>query len=360
MAYTPKQYETILEDMIEWVIAHTNKLSDFNDGSISKALLGAVAKSIEEAYYEAFLGWKEALRYALQKSLEFERIEGIKATGNVIFSRSTAAGIDYVIPVGTIVATQDGIRFLTTIEGQISIGNTDSGSVSIEAEVAGAEGNVDANTINQLVSIPTGVETVDNAGATTGGIAEESDDDYNERFRLYIQGLAKSTPAGMRAAALSVAGVFDAKVVESTGVVTFYIDDGSGSASGAMLSDVEDVIEGAGTEEDPGYRPAGIFAEYFSANKVDFDITATIYYDAGEDPDELEAEVINTVSEHINSLKIGEDAVIAKVIDIIMSISGVKDVTISSPLSNVVAVGDDGDAVRYNSGSFTMTQFVDT
>ena len=180
MSFNPKHFDEILQQMIDWAVAHTTKITDFNKGSINRAILGAIAILIEEGYYDIMLGWKDSLRYALRTSLNFDRTTGEEATGNVIFSRSTAAPGDITIDIGTIVATADGVRFITTQVGTISTGNTDSANVSIEAEEVGANGNALANTVIILVSVPSGVETVDNAAALTGGVDIESDDDYDQ------------------------------------------------------------------------------------------------------------------------------------------------------------------------------------
>ena len=362
MSFNPKQFDEIIQNMIDWVVAHTSKISDFNEGSINRAILGAVATVVEEGYFDIMLGWKDSLRYALQTSLNFERVGGSSGGGNVIFSRATAASQTYSIPVGTTIATPDGIRFVTTVAGQISIGNTSSASLAVASEVAGANSNVDANTITVLVSSPAGVETVDNAAATTGGIDEESDDAYDERFRLYLQGLTKTTGAGLRAGVLSVSGVQNVHVFEDTvqpGFVTIYVADPSGIASIALLEDVEDLLEGDGTEANPGYRPAGIVYYYISATKIDASVTATVYYDAGADEDALEIAVGSAISDYINSLEIGADIVVSKLVDIAHNVVGVRDFVVSIPAANVGIDADAGEIAKYLTGNYTMTQYTD-
>ena len=79
MSFTPKLFEDILNDMISYASGHTTKISDFNEGSITRAILGAVATALEEGYFDTLLGWKDALRYALQRSLDFTRVDGVEA-----------------------------------------------------------------------------------------------------------------------------------------------------------------------------------------------------------------------------------------------------------------------------------------
>lgn len=354
--FTPKLYAAILQDMIDWAVAHTSKITDYNEGSTNHTILASVALVVEGLYFEVMLGWTDALRFALQNSLSFTKTAGAKATGNVVFSRAVAATQIYPIATGTVIATTDGTRFLTTGAGQISIGNTNSASIPIQAEEEGVAGNVAAAAISVLVSLPVGIETVTNAAQTTGGVTEETDDDYKIRFQTYLQGLTKTTPPGIEAGAEEVVGVAEGKVVETAilGIIDLYINDGSGSASSALLTSVQDKIEGDGTSSNPGYRAAGTLINYKSAVKVDITVNMTVDYEDSEDPVTLEPLVIAAVSGYINSLKIGQDVVLAEITDIVMNITGVADAQITLPTSNVEIDRTLGEIAKYLTGTYTM------
>ena len=358
--FTPKTHDEILTDEILWATAHSTKISDFNDGSINKAILSAVAIVIEEAYYDIMLGWKASLRYALQRSLGFERLGGAKSAGNQTFSRSTPAPADVPIDIGTITATEDGVRFVTIEDGAILSGNTDSAPIAVNAEEVGSNGNVSAGTINTLVSTPSGVETVSNASATVGGVNAESDNDYDARFALYIQGLTRSSIVGLESGALGVVGVSEAKIYEvSSGNLILFVNDGSGVASVSLITDVATVMEGDGSTENPGYRPAGIFISYQSSAKVLINVTATIYHDNTVESTEIEASVTEAITEYINGLKIGEDVVISGIIASAKGVAGVKDFTISAPATNVVTDISAGEVAKYGSGTYSTAIYVD-
>jgi uncharacterized phage protein gp47/JayE len=348
--------------MIDWIVAHTGKISDFNEGSIIRALSSAVALAIEALNFDVMLGWTDAMRVAISKSLGVEKKTGIRATGNVIFSRSTVAPQTYFITTGTIIATGDGVRFITTEDGEITVGNTDSGNISVEAESVGVDGNVVAGTITELVSTPLGIETVNNAAATAGGVNEETDAEFDVRFAKYLRGLAKTTPSGIEAGAEEVDGVHEAALVETDilGVLRLYINDGSGSASEALIDDVELKIEGDGTPENPGYRPAGVLIGYFPSTKITINVTATIYYDKNEDPDTLKPLVETALSGYLNGLKIGEDAILKRMSSVMMGVSGVLDVSISVPAGTRVVIDrSNGEIAKYGVGTLTMEQYED-
>jgi len=360
MAFEPKQYDIILQDQIDWAIAHTNKVSDFNEGSINRAIFSAVALIVEQAYYDILLGWVDAMRFALQNTVNFSRKEGTKSTGNAVFSSNDPVPSDVTIIIGTIIATADGKRFITTAIGTIATGNTSSGNVPIESEEVGQDKNVLADTIVQLVSLPVGVDTVTNPADTEFGTDIESDDRYNVRFQDFLKGLTKTTPPGILAGVKEVEGVVNAVLIENTELL-IYVDDGSGTASTPLLDDVKEKMFGDGTEENPGYRSGGVRMQVLSSTKIDISITATVYYSANQDPLVLEPEVETAISTFINSLNIGQDVVTEQVGTAIKQVNGVEDINITIPSGDRIEVSRSaGEIAKFFDADLTLLQFVDS
>jgi hypothetical protein len=79
------------------------------------------------------------------------------------------------IPSGTIVETETRVQFTTDKDTTIPEGDK-SVDVDVTAEVSGADGNVSADTITVIVSTLTGVDSVNNNSATSGGADRESDE----------------------------------------------------------------------------------------------------------------------------------------------------------------------------------------
>lgn len=120
------------------------------------------------------------------ETLGLERKPATAAGGEVRFTGT----IDTLIASGTEVATapsdvdQDPIVFATTIEATIpGAGFID---VPVAAVDAGAQGNVLANNITVLSTPNSGVASVSNPEAATGGADVESDEDYRERILLQL------------------------------------------------------------------------------------------------------------------------------------------------------------------------------
>lgn len=341
MAFTIKSYLQVLADIQNWIIANQDKISDFNEGGALSSELEAFSQEMEEAFLLAKSGFSEFLIDLPFYAFNFARQTGLAATGEVVFSRSSVAVSQISIPVGTVVGTEEGVLFTTTEAGTISIGNTDSNSVIIQAQEVGVEGNVKSATVTTIVTPVVGVETVTNANACTGGQDGESDSEFLKRFRNYILGLGKSNSYGLRTAAQNVEGVRSASVDEHNppdvqgNNVTLYVEDGSGTASAALISDVEDVIEGDGTTSNPGYRAAGIKVKVDSPTAVTQDVTASVQLDGSVSEATVEYNLNAAITTYINGLLLGEDVVYNTLVRVIMSIQGVRDVTLTTPSANV-------------------------
>lgn len=215
----------------------------------------------------------------------------IAATGQVKFSVSTAvAGSDVTIPIGTEVQVPGAgaatpIKYTTTTEGTILIGNTESNLVSVVAQETGTDGNADPDTITGFGSKPSGVDAVTNPNAFTTGQDKESDDAFRARIKRFILSLSRATVPALQYAAylgeVSSTGqtVLFANVVEdlvNLGKVTVYIDDGLGTAESTQGVTGESVLAaavGGETEVSLGNKPikaeAG-FTIYRNASPLTF------------------------------------------------------------------------------------------
>lgn len=119
------------------------------------------------------------------ESIGLSRKAASKATGTVTFTGTDTT----LVATGTEVAVtatgddEDAVTFVTTTDGTISGGSVD---IPVEAVDAGSAGNVLASTINILISPNSGVASVSNAAALSGGTDVEVDEDYRERILLEL------------------------------------------------------------------------------------------------------------------------------------------------------------------------------
>lgn len=339
MPFYPKTYEEIKDDFKTFILNYPLCiLTDFSETSNLNVIASAFADALEELYVDATVGWEMTARDQIYNIFaDFERKADVKASGTVIFSRFTNAPSDIVIPVGTVVGNADGIQFETTEEATIATGYTQSGSVSIQALIAGVSGNVASNTITQMITVISGVQAVTNSASTSGGLDLESDSQFQERFVNYIQSLAGGTCRKLKTEAETVTGVASAYVrpnYPSNGIITIYIDDGSGSASASLLQAVNSHLIGDGITNF-GYVVCGTTLSLAAITGVTIDIEATVYINAYADWDTVKEQVNEQISEYINSLDQNEDVIWSKLIDVIHDNPDVDQVDLTTPSANV-------------------------
>lgn len=262
--FQTKRYEQILAQMLAGVVTRTD-LSDISDSSVVKHVLAAAARQDDEQYYQMTLIPQlfsidtatgddlDERANEIQPGIIF-RTGAVKSSGNLTFSRAGVTGT-ITISTGTRCKTAGGVIVVTTADGSITHGNNDSGLIPAIAEVAGAAGNVTANSIVKFVSKPAGVDSVTNASAFAYGADEESDDSFRNRLKDYIASLARSTIQALESGVLGAqdpdtgATILFSKAVEDSinrGYVTVYVDDGTGSAESTEVVTSELITEGLG------------------------------------------------------------------------------------------------------------------
>lgn len=283
-----------------------------------------------------------------------------KATGEVTFSRDSAASTDYTIPKGTVVQTDslEPIRFETTEEAILLSGTTSVSGVPVKAQEGGTDGNLGANTLVVMPDSPTGIQDVTNPNQTGGGEDRETDEALRTRAK---EGLAEGS------AATAAALISAARGIEGVRGVTIYINDtntdnnyGNGlpAHSFELLVSTEDATTQAtvgqtilDTKAAGDYSVAGVNGTSVSITGdlpngqthtieysepievqiyVDVDLVKTEEY-AGDS--EIQDNVVKYIGGILNNevgvygLEVSEDVIYTKVQSAIMNTEGVHDIT---------------------------------
>lgn len=340
MGFSVKYFDQILADMIAYIVANSTKLTDFTPGSVIRTFCEATSLSQEEIYVSTFLGFQRQLKDVPEKVFGFARKTGTKANGEVVFSRIGTSG-DVTIPIGTKLKTPADLRFITTELGTILDTANDSNSVDVEADKVGYAYNVGSATITIFETTVNGVDTVTNANPTTGGVDIETDFQFSTRFQAYIEGLGQSNIAGLITAALSVDQITSASVAELFPPVAnvnayLYIDDGTVSGVGAAkVLETQEVVDGDGTEESPGYRAAGVNVVVAAPSVIEQDIEVDVTAGEGIDINAMNGEIETNLTNYINNLPIGGDIIYAELTTAVMNVFGVVDADVTTPSANV-------------------------
>lgn len=171
------------------------------------------------------------------------RLEATPATGEVEFSRATAATQDYLIPSGTEVSTagNDPVVFETIEPRTLASGST-SVLIPVEAVDGGTSGNVAPDTISVLREVAVGVSSVTNPAATEDGTDREDDDSLRLRAKQKLTPGAKASAQALITQALAEDSVRSASI--------FINDTNLDNGDGQPPHSFELVVDGPETQDD--------------------------------------------------------------------------------------------------------------
>lgn len=335
-----RRYDEIMESAIANMVARQDKITDFNEGSIVHTILDTVSRITERAYVAIRQGYNEMLDILPYSPFKFEKKEGFFASGTVVFSRANPLASKSIIPKGTVVSG-GGLTFTTTEAGFIAIDSVDSDPITVIADGVGSAYNVIAETINAIESIvPADIVSVKNEVALTGGTNAETNAEFEERFRVYINGLSGTNAYAIKSAALSVNEVRSVSVqnhkppLKNIYNLSVYIDDGSGGSTEDTINKVRLAIEGDNTEENPGHLAPGVNIRVITPTAIPVNVEMTVKI-ISTDTTEAKIGIQNVINTYVNNLTIGESCVLSSIITKVMALNFVKDVSIISPTVNV-------------------------
>lgn len=371
-----KSQSELLQEFFDEVAANDETLNDDNEGSKLDVLGGAFTTAVQESQKTAVEEFKKTFIDTSEGSdLEFLLVDHFgtafakpdpaKATATVTFSRANTDAGNVLIDAGTIVKTVlnaagNSQRF--SVVSAVTMTGT-SINASVQAVVAGTDGNVNADTITEIeTSLTDSSVTVTNASAATGGTDEMTDAEYRQYARNLLLSLRGATLDAIVATALTVAGVVTATGKEfsqyvkewdiagetATGDyfkisrVYLYIADANGEASDALIALVVAAIL--------PIRAAGINVEVVAATAVEIDWTLAVTLDPGgpnyatfvSDASAIEA----TMELYIQNLAIGADFDKSAATAYILSLwgsAGTGDLTTASTTTPVADVAIDTD-----------------
>ena len=236
----------------------------------------------------------------------------------------------------------DGSHFFETSQsGEISENKKESEYITIQALEVGDEFNLVANTITTIESyVSSDVISCNNDERCVGGSKTETQNDYLQRFKDYINGLQGSNKYAIHSKILSLNEVESVKVVEHENpkeniyYATVYVSDGSGGLSETLKSKISLILDGDNTVVNPGLRSPGINIDIQPASVVNVSLKLKVYTKRADIAHAI-FDVKESLTEAINKLKIGESVVLTNLIIKLRRISYIKDVEITEPTKNI-------------------------
>ena len=206
-----------------------------------------------------------------------------------------------IIPKGSLFSTasineEPSVDYKTT--STATVPSSGSVTIPIECTKAGIVGNTAANTIVLVSSKLTGITSVTNEKAITGGTEEESDESLYERISAYEKNMSDSfvgTLGDYKRWAESVPGVGEAVPIppeDESGIVTIIITDSNGApANEKTLSDVYNHI----MKPDKPYErlaPTNAILSVVAPSTIPLSIKATIELDADATIESVQSDLL--------------------------------------------------------------------
>ena len=349
-----RSFQTIVANAVAGIQGRASALIDFGDGSPLRAIV--------EGFAGVFLWFQgialqilTASRLSTSQGNDVDtftadfmppvagtnspRLGAQAASGLLQFGRYTAAASAPFIPVGATAQTQDGtqtfvvtadpaiVTFSAALNGYTMAAGLASITVPASAQATGPGGNAQAGSISVITYPLTGIDTVTNLAAFTGGETQETDAQLKARFAAYILGLSRGDVYGLTAAIEGAEVGAQWTFVENysyagawqPGFFFVVADDGSGAPSPAFIQAITNAVWSV--------RPLGIQCAIFPPKIKFVSVQMTISTAQGYDHNTVVGLVANAVANGINGLGLGVDLDFNRLSSWAYSVQGVTKVT---------------------------------
>ncbi len=371
-----KNFSSIMASMINNATLLSDNLTDFNVGAVGRTLMEPVAREIEQFYEMLLEGLFEAIPVAIYKSFSFGKLAATPSQGYVTFNRDSTVvpAVNITIPAGTqLTASGNNSLGWVTVSDATLLAADSSINVFVTCTTVGTVGNVPAGFIDTLPIPILGISSVSNAAMFTTGTDQETSIQRWARFQRFVRSLSRGICEACEYGAEQVtitnsdgwvieqvvsALVYDLSVSGSPttpGYIDVYIWNGVNGASAALINAVQQALLGyidANGNKIAGWKAAGVIATVSAVSITSVPVTAAITLAAGADWTTVQAAATIAINNYFSSLQIGDTCRYAVLIDAIMNVPGVIDVSMTAPTANTVP--------PYNGicqqGAITLTQ----
>lgn len=347
MPFQIKDFNSISAAQVNHARSVTQKITDFQKGSVARTLMEAVAVEMEELYLQIFLGLREAIPVSTFTSFGFGKLPAAYARGAVLVSANVAPASDLIVFEGTIFTATDGRvykanQFVTWPAGRTYV------NVPVSFSEPGLVGNLSAGQIVSSNAFGSGY-TLENFAITTGRDIE-TDAEREARFASYISALSSGT---LQACVYTVksAVVLDndgnileyvtrVGLIESAGTVLIYIYSSGSTPSQKLIDNAQLLLDGTRDESTgeitSGQRAAGVRVSVLSMTERAVSMSASVVMLSGY---ALNSSVIQKIrglySTALRSILPGTSMVIDELAAKLLSVPGVFSVDLSAT-SNIV------------------------
>lgn len=264
------------------------------------------------------------------KSRNMVRREATAASGEVTITGTAGT----VIPTGTLFSTaavndEPSVDYETVESATIPAGG--SVTIAIKCTETGTAGNTAAGTIVLVSGKNTGITSVTNAEAVTGGTEQESDESLRERIAEHDQSQGESYTgciADYKRWATSVAGVGEATIIsaqDDSGLVQIILTDSNGDPATESLC--EEVYNYIMRPDAPDKRraPIGASLAVSPPATMNIGITATIELVDGADIETVKTAYASALADYLAAAFSDGEIKYTRVAAALAAVEGVND-----------------------------------
>jgi uncharacterized phage protein gp47/JayE len=340
------------------------RLTDFNPGSNIRSFFETIGLLFEHLDSKVAALARRAIPSILYEffgdgdgvttDVGFPALPALAATTVVRYVRAPAAMGAIPIALGArlqaAATPSQPARTYVTTAAVVMAETAGTVDVIVRCTQAGRIGSAPAESLQVLDAIP-GIASATNLAATQGQDAE-TDESRRLRFGQWVRNLARAQEAGLEVGALDttrlLAGVVVERVVsanavaraEKRGLVDVFIDNGAGSASAALVDEVQRVLDGGLALDGSrihGYKAASVTVVVQAVSQQVVPVTVAIRVDGRYRFVDVQPAVSAAIGEYLFALGAGVALIHADLVATIAQVAGVADLALTSPTANVPA-----------------------
>lgn len=260
-----------------------------------------------------------AMRSITRKTPEY-------AKGFLTFSLEEALQTDVTVPAKTVCSKADSplIQFSTDEKAVIKAGDL-CVTVGATALLQGEDHNAGAGEVTVMVNPPEYVISVTNENDFVGGSDEETDESLRQRIINSYSVISNAVNTkSIAELLLTVDEILDANVWydHDNEAIALCLRTKSGEISSALLSNINSLLGFASLCSVP--------ITSYAAEEKEFSVYAAIKVVKGTDKDELEKNVIDSITEVCSARKIGAEISSSRIMTALYGMQGIELIEIST------------------------------
>lgn len=307
----------VLKNLIDWTLAKTDQITDFNVGSAVRTLYEAIAIQFEEFYYAIKQNTDYAIENSVYESFGFDLKLGTASTGYVTIAFEEPLLSTLTFPKGTVFCTSDvyGYIYFESTEDYYAERGLVSCMIPVKCKTEGKIGNVPAGAITTIVTSNQIIKSVTNEANFTNGTNDETTTERKKRFQNYIKTLARGTADSIVYGCLEVDGVSGAWCDDNyIGYVRVYVHNSDGELPNDLRTKVQNNLQ--------NYRAGGIEVEVLPVVKQTIDLSAKVMISNDYDT-QIYSQLINDlITNTLDEYQVSQSFYVADIIHAIKTAYG--------------------------------------